>query len=345
MIPFLHKALLTLCLSTSLLNPADNGKFDHVDYYGFRKVDQNTIGELLDLHVGTSCDIDRDALAEKLRELDQVEDAIVIYMSSPSSSIALVGVLEQGAPTLQLREPPSGDFFLPSWVQEANERSHQEVLNGFYKGISGEDDSAGHALSTYAPARALEDDLVHYAIDNLDLVRNTLRYSRSPEERATAARLIAFADNKQSIVADLAYAITDPDSSVRNNAVRALSVLCDWSNRGKKALILDIDPEPLIAMLESIEWTDRNKSAALLDSLTVSRPADLMKGLRAESLPALQEMALWHSYGHALFSIRILARLAGLSEAEITERSQAVNREGYGARERWIAELVEQARE
>ncbi len=46
-------------------------------------------------------------------------------------------------------------------------------------------------------------------------------------------------------------------------------------------------------MLNSLEWTDRNKSALVLEELTRKRDTALLKLLRERAVPALVEMARW----------------------------------------------------
>ena len=316
------------------------GRIDHVDFYGLRSLERAAVEEILGLEAGDPVDVDRDALSAKLRAIDGIADARILLMSSPTTTIALVGIEENGATRLQLRPAPTNDFALPPEFHVAYHGALEESMNGLMKGLGREDTSAGHSLSTYPAARAHQDDILQLVPEHLALLRDTLRLASDAKERVVAAHAIAYCTDKASVIGDLAYAMTDPDSGVRNNAVRALSVLASWSNRDGGKLQFDFDAGPLLAMLESFEWTDRNKSGALLDALTVTRPAALLDRLRAESLPALTEMALWHSSGHALFSIRILARLAGLSEEEILRRSMEVGRDGFEARANWISELV-----
>lgn len=53
-------------------------------------------------------------------------------------------------------------------------------------------------------------------------VRDTLRNSRDAKHRSVAAKALSYLEDKSEVVADLAFAMTDPDSAVRNNAIRAL---------------------------------------------------------------------------------------------------------------------------
>ncbi len=61
-------------------------------------------------------------------------------------------------------------------------------------------------------------------------------------------------------------------------------------------------------------WTDRNKASAALQTLSASRDAALLAGLRKDALRPLIEMARWKSEGHARPAFEILARMAGYSD-------------------------------
>jgi hypothetical protein len=70
-------------------------------------------------------------------------------------------------------------------------------------------------------------------------------------------------------------------------------------------------------MLNSLDWTDRNKSSFVLLGLSASRDPALMTLLREGALASLLEMAQWKSDGHANAPFHILGRVAGLPETEI----------------------------
>jgi len=52
-------------------------------------------------------------------------------------------------------------------------------------------------------------------------------------------------------------------------------------------------------MLNSIEWTDRNKSSLALYRLTENRDPKVLTILRRKALRSLVEMARWKTLGHA----------------------------------------------
>lgn len=65
-----------------------------------------------------------------------------------------------------------------------------------------------------------------------------------------------------------------------------------------------------IDLVRSGIWSDRNKGAFLLLTLTESGDEALLNELRSNASEALQEMADWKSTGHAQPARTILQRIA-----------------------------------
>jgi hypothetical protein len=67
-------------------------------------------------------------------------------------------------------------------------------------------------------------------------------------------------------------------------------------------------------MLNSDNWTDRNKGSLLLGALTLRRDRKLLSVIRAKASDSLLEMARWREYGHAYDSRMLLGRIAALKK-------------------------------
>ena len=78
-----------------------------------------------------------------------------------------------------------------------------------------------------------------------------------------------------------------------------------------------IPPEPLVSLLGSPAWSDRNKASLALAQLTERPDPALLRLLRQQALAPLAEMARWKSEGHAMPAFMILGRIAGRSDDEI----------------------------
>jgi hypothetical protein len=253
----------------------------------------------------------------------------------PGGKIALfVGIDEEGAPTFQYRATPKGSVVLPQEMVEA-EGQLADALNKSVRTGSGtkEDDSQGHSLAENPEVRAGQEKFIQLATSGSDILRAVLKNSADSGQREIAAWILGYAPDKRIVVADLMDAVRDPDPIVRNNATRSLSAIAVLANR-KPELGIRIDPTRFIEMLNSLDWTDRNKAMAVLDGLTKKRPAAVMASLQKQALPSLIEMARWKS-DYAYMSFILIARIASWDENDI---HPAWDR---GERERIIAKAAD----
>jgi hypothetical protein len=184
------------------------------------------------------------------------------------------------------------------------------------RGDLSEDQSPGHALMHDPDARAAQEGFVGLAERYGQEIREVLRNSNKPEQRAVAARVLAYSTDKGSIVADLSAAMRDPDADVRNNATRALWVIASFARQNPDRNI-QVPADRFVDLLNSLTWTDRNKSSLALMSLTEARDPALLATLREKALPALIEMARWKNRGHSVGPAMILGRVAGIPEDEL----------------------------
>jgi len=88
-------------------------------------------------------------------------------------------------------------------------------------------------------------------------------------------------------------------------------------------LKIKIPADPFIDMMNSISWTDRNKSSIVLLSLTNSRDKELLKQLKQQALKPIVDMAKWKSNGHSIPGYLMLGRIAGWSDKEIMDGSNS----------------------
>ncbi len=167
----------------------------------------------------------------------------------------------------------------------------------------------------------------------LDTLRQVLRNSAEPEQRAIAAWVIGYAQDKNGVVDDLQYAVLDANEDVRNNAVRTLAVIAVLAGR-RPELGIEIEPDRFIDMLNSLEWSDRNKALMVLYTLTSGRDAGVLEQLGQRALQSLVDMARWKS-SYAFGAYLILGRMSGLSDDELQDAWEK------GERERVIAKVIQ----
>ena len=289
-----------------------------IDFYGLRKTTAAQAREALGIAVGDSLTaLAMFDLPARMADLPGVTSAAIDPVCCEEGKTMLyVGVLEDGAPALELRAPPTGGQRVPDEVAQTGiafaEAHNRAVRRGFMR----EDISQGHSLMADSTARMIQLRFVDLAAKYGDSLRAVLRNSNDSDHRALAAEVLAYSANKQSVVADLVYAMRDPASDVRNNATRALALIAGYA-QANPTLKITVPYEPFVDLLNSLAWTDRNKASLALLQLTEKRDPTLMAALKARAFDALVDIAEWTNPGHSLAGVMILGRMAGTPDAEI----------------------------
>jgi hypothetical protein len=332
--------LLALALAAAPQQAPERPPIGSIETFGLRAVPRSAVLEATGIEPGAQAQIHSEELLARLRSLEGVADASASLVTVDDQTILYVGIREDGAPRGPVyRAPPTGTIRLPEEIVAAYEALLATLPAAIAAGETREDHGPGHAMMEFAPGRAQQERFVELAAAHLEVLGRVLREAGDETHRRSASMVIAYAPDKQRIVEDLVYASNDADPTVRNNAVRNLSVLVDWAaTQGRR---IEIDPQPFLSLLGSLEWSDRNKGLALLtlrglDADTV--PTDQ----REELLASLAEMAQWQTMGHCLPAALLLGRLAGRSDMEIfmDVRGSEGDR---AARAKWVEQLLDAA--
>jgi hypothetical protein len=306
-----------------------------IDYYGLRRTSRAEIERALQIKIGDNVPDSPSAAEQRLEAVAGVVRAMLNFTccNAAGKVILYVGIEEKGSPAARFRTAPTGNLKLPAEIVESGTAFEKVFMEAVEKGDVAEDDSQGYALMKNPASHAVQEKFITFAAQDLANLRRVLHNSGEAHQRALAAEVLAFSDDKQVVAQELEYAMSDADSDVRNNAMRGLWVLAKYA-RGHPGLHLKISTHPFVKMLNSLVWTDRNKSAAALSALTASRDPALLADLREHALPSLVEMARWQNPGHSGFSCQILGRLAGMPEKEINNDVQ------HGEKEKIITAAI-----
>ena len=307
--------LTSLILTTPAL--AQSPEIGVIDFYGVRTIPVARLREALKIKEGDSVTPVLGEGAERLQAVPGVQRATIDAVCCESGKLTLyVGIEESGAPALAFSPAPTGTIALP----EAIMRGYRDFESAFEAAIRAgdfaEDDSLGHSLMHYPAARAAQERFVQLASDHRAVLVTVLHQSATQEHRAIAAQVLAYSPDKKEIIGDLVRATRDPFSTVRNNAVRALALIAGFGRRNPGRGIM-VPSEPLVDLLNSLVWTDRNKASMALMQISDARDPALLAQLRARALPPLIEMAQWKAMGHATAPLVILGRIAGMPDADI----------------------------
>jgi hypothetical protein len=258
---------------------------------------------------------------QRLAELPGVRKAkLALVCCTEGKMIVWAGVQRTDAPILTFRDPPTGDALLAPEIVASVRRMLAALPLAMKAGRNADDSSAGHSLFADPAMRAEQERFIEFARESGPL-RTVLHTSADAEHRAIAAQVIAYTERKSEVVGDLLYAIDDPDETVRNNATRALMMMAQATRVTPPA----IPVRPFIRFLYSLTWTDLNKSSGLLEALTRKRDPSDLELLRREAMNPLIEMARWKSHGEG--ALRIVGRMAGMTESEIEAARVAGNSE------------------
>src|SRR5687767_9653438 len=284
-----------------------------IDFYGLRTVSEKQIREKLQIKEGDEApksQVERTEIEKRLQTLPNVEEAKLnmVCCTNEGKTMLYIGIREKGSPKMRFRSAPNGAVRLTDEIIKIGRELEEAHERAVLKGDIAEDRAGGHSLMKNVEARAIQKRFIPIANQNLKLLRKVLHESANAAHRALAAEIIAYYNDKSEIAADLVAAVKDLDGTVRNNAMRALGLIAGFAQAHPESKV-KVPFEPFVKMLNSIEWSDRNKSALALEELTAKRDARLIKLLRVKALPSLVEMARWKNDGHAGTPFFILGRI------------------------------------
>jgi hypothetical protein len=309
---------LTLAVLASPL-PAvgQSGTVGNIDFYGIHTVSPARLREALRVKEGDSITSAVLKESERLESIPGVQRAAVDAVCCEEGKTTLyIGIEEAGTAPLVFNPAPGGQVLLPDEIVRSYEAFEAAFMEAVQAGDFVEDGSQGHALMHFPAARAAQERFVHLASHRRSVLTNVLHQSANEEHRAIAAQVLAYSPAKRTIVPELVLAIRDPSSKVRNNAVRALALIAGYARQNPDRGIV-VPPEPLVDLLNSLAWTDRNKSSMALMQITETRDSALLALLKDRALPSLIEMARWKAPGHAVAAFFILGRIAALPDNEL----------------------------
>jgi len=297
-----------------------------IEFFGYAGIDVNKLRSALPVREDDQ--LKTTTLAETI---ERVRQSVVATIHKPSTDVQFTCCDSQnrwiiyiglpgGSQDFALNPAPHGAVRLPFAALRLYQQTMDAMMNAVSTGKAGEDRSHGYALSVDPELRNHQLALRNFAIHHEDLVFDALDHSADTDSREAAAHILGYANQSPRQIQALVRASCDSDETVRNNAIRALSVLAESS----PAIAKTIPAENFISMLNSGSWTDRNKAGFLLFEMTLARPPALLAQLRKQALPALEEMARWRT-GHSYFARIILGRVAGMPEPRLQKLSSHQN--------------------
>ncbi len=333
------RARYALVAAAALVTPRttdgqDGLRIGIVDFYGARSISTDRLRQVVGLTEGDALPVekDREALARKLEAVPGVTVARVnAICCHEGAAILFVGIQEHAGKRESFRRSPGSAIRLPDEVVQTHVAFMEAMMKAVSKGNAEDDLSQGHSMMADPDARRYQERAIVHSRSHRKLLGDVLRNSADPEHRAIAAWVLGYAASKREVVDDLLDATRDADSNVRNNAMRSLGAIAEFGAL-RPSLGIRIRPDRFIDMLDSIDWSDRNKATMVVVALSANRDTAVLSRLRRSALPALVEMARWKSDGHAFGAFMLLGRLVGLSDQQIYESWSKGERETVIAR-------------
>jgi hypothetical protein len=311
--------LLIILLSPAILGQEKPKLIGEIEFFGYSGIDLNQVKAALPFHERDAFSLE--AFAEK--EV-QAGGAVGKAIGRAPTDVAPVCCNEQGnwiifiglsGKTISYNHPPGSSARLPENILKLYERFTKLLMEGLQKGSFAEDGSQGYALAEYAPLRSVQLEMRAYAVGHEALMRDVLETSSEDQQRIVAAMLLGYGPQSKSQISSLVQASRDSNSTVRNNATRALIVLAKSGSQ----VAQEIPAEGFIELLLSGTWSDLNKASSLLDPLTKSRNAKILAQLKKREVKErLIEMARWR-VGHAEPARYILGRIGGIDESRLKQ--------------------------
>jgi len=297
------------CLILTLLSaqPSDlKGKIATVDFFGVEGIETTSLRDRVPVHIGDVMPTTGPAfheLQQKVKQATGATDVSLICCDPSGGWNVFIGMSRREAP--KSREMPAGPARLPDEALEAYRDFIRVLPKGLERGGAKEDRSKGYALSSDDELRVTQLHMREVALKDGAILLEVLDNSADKQHRGAAAHLAGYAEQSKRQIDSLVRALDDADSTVRNNATRALACLVE----SNAALSRDVPAALFVDRLLSPVWSDRNKAVMILIRLTVNRDAAALAELRARGLGPLKEMANWQSRAHAAQAAILLERL------------------------------------
>jgi hypothetical protein len=314
--------LVLFCLGTSssVFAQDEHTPFQvgQINFFGYGGIDLAPLRTQLPLHIGDTISFatfDDAAIRSFLTRATgrPPTDVNLTCCDNSKRLLIYIGLSGTSSRPMPTTSSPQGSEHLAASALKLYDQKMSALESAVHRGAAGEDDSQGYAISIDPALREIELSIHTYAMSREAEFERVLCKAADPRQRRIASEFLGYVPRSSAQIKALAQAVGDSDGEVRNNAVRALSVLAAARN----ARSLAIDPQPFIAMLFSYKWTDRNKGSMLLARLTEGRDPALLAALRKQALPPLVEGGSWSDPGHAYAFLMILGRIADIPEDKL----------------------------
>lgn len=293
-----------------------------IEIYGVRKVPIQKIEKALGVRTGDILPSREDA-EDRINKVNNVlVSRVEAACCTGHDMILYVGVEERDAPHMEFHPDPSGDVKLAPGLLADYRRFLDEVEDSIRAKNADEDLTHGYSLMADPDCRRIQTAFIPVVAADLPNIANVVRQSADPEQRAAAAYLLQYAPRAPRttpvMIDAVQWSLQDDDDSVRNSAMSTLRAIMIGARLHPDQEV-HIEPTWLVALMNSVVWSDRFHASQALATLTETPNPQTLDLIRSRALPSVLEMARWHDLKHALPAFLLAGRLAGMDEAQIKQ--------------------------
>lgn len=290
-----------------------------IEFFGPAKVSFEQIKKELHLKEYGPLRESLQQIEERLKNIPGIKNVSVTTICCENNKpILYIGISDMASNSFTYSPQQTGQVVLPEKIITSYDAFMKAVRNAVLLNDTDDDVSQGHSLLTNKEARAYQEQFIRDAGEHFDQFKNVLHNASDPHQRAVAAYIIGYYQDKSAVAIELLKAIYDSDESVRNNAMRNIGAIIAYSNKYPE-LKVQIPVEPFITMIHSVIWTDVNKAGMVLLNLSESRDPVILNRIKQGALVPLKQIADWKVVMHALIARLILGRIAGIPDEKIFE--------------------------
>jgi hypothetical protein len=308
------RCAILLLLLTAVMPARD--RIAYIEFFGNKGIDVEAVRAALPFHAGDVLSKEREeqarAAVKRVTGRDLTNFAAICCTGDADSAV-FIGLPGDSSHAFELDPAPSGDAVLSAELIELSRKMQDAQNKALQNGQSEEEGGKGYRLSKDPGARAAQLAVREYALAHEDELIRVLESSGRAGQRAIAADTLGYCARSPRQLAALVHAARDRNSTVRNQATRAVGEILE----AEPPTAAQVAPDTFIDMLRSGTWTDRNKGCMMMTSLTQSRDPKLLARVKAESEDALWEIARWRNIGWAFCAREILGRAAGIPEEKL----------------------------
>ncbi|MGJ5818886.1 hypothetical protein [Paludibaculum fermentans] len=301
-----------LCLAAQAQNA--RLRIGAIEFFGASGHDLPSLRAALPVHEGTEVNAqDMNDLLTRIRFMAKASDVAVVCCDrqSPEESWTLfIGWPDGPGEGFRYADGPRGKLQLPADGVSLAQSSWAVWQEAQAAGMS---DAVKPSSDLDIKLRSTELAIRQYTMRHVEALRRVLRTSGDARHRAIAAHFLSYGRRSRPLISSLVAACHDADEGVRDNATRSLMVLLRTDIR----VAAWVPAAEVVAMLHSGYWSDRQRAAILLLTLSAEANPKLLKEIRGRAWPILLEMARWRGADQAAPARQLLGRAGGLDEPRL----------------------------